>query len=164
MIHGKLTGGRMRAARCEEYGGPGNVVIRDIPDPVIAPGHVIVDVAAAAVNSPDLLLIANRYQVTAPLPFTPGSEFAGRVAVVGEGVTGLAPGDLVYGSGFNGAMAEKVLVKASAVAPVPAGLSLVEAAAFRVTYLTAYHSLVTAGGLRPGQWGGGLGAGGGGGP
>ena len=142
----------MRAARCEEYGGPENVVIRDIPGPEVTPGHVLVDVAAAAVNYPDLLFIANRYQVSAPLPFTPGSEFAGRVAAVGEGVTGLSAGDLVYGSIFTGAMAEQVLVPARAVAPVPPGLSLTEAAAFRVTYLTAYHSLVTAGELRPGQW------------
>jgi NADPH2:quinone reductase len=142
----------MRAARCEEYGGPENVVIRDIPAPEVTPGHVLVDVAAAAVNYPDLLFIANRYQVPAPLPFTPGSEFAGRVAAVGEGVTGLAAGDPVYGSVFTGAMAERVLVPAQAVAPVPPGLSLTEAAAFRVAYLTAYHSLVTAGELRPGQW------------
>jgi NADPH2:quinone reductase len=142
----------MRAARCEEYGGPENVVIRDIPRPEVTPGHVLVDVVAAAVNYPDLLLIANKYQVSAPLPFTPGSEFAGRVAAVGEGVTGLSAGDLVYGSTFTGAMAEQVLVPARAVAPVPPGLSLTEAAAFRVTYLTAYHSLVTAGELRPGQW------------
>ena len=142
----------MRAARCEEYGGPENVVIRDVAAPEVTPGHVLVDVAAAAVNYPDLLLIANKYQVSAPLPFTPGSEFAGRVAAVGEGVTGLSAGDPVYGSYFTGAMAEQVLVPARAVAPVPPGLSLTEAAAFRVTYLTAYHSLVTAGELRPGQW------------
>jgi NADPH2:quinone reductase len=142
----------MRAARCEEYGGPGNVVIRDIPNPVVTPGHVVVDVAAAAVNYPDLLFIANQYQVSAPLPFTPGSEFSGRVAAVGDGVTGLSVGDLVYGSNFNGAMAEQVLVPARAISPIPEGLSMAEAAAFRVTYLTAYHSLVTAGGLRPGQW------------
>jgi NADPH2:quinone reductase len=142
----------MRAARCEEYGGPENVVIRDIPCPEVTPGHVLVDVAAAAVNYPDLLFIANRYQVPAPLPFTPGSEFAGRVAAVGDGVTGLSAGDLVYGTAFTGAMAEQVLVPARAVAPVPAGLSLTEAAGFRVTYLTAYHALVTAGELRPGQW------------
>jgi NADPH2:quinone reductase len=142
----------MRAARCEEYGGPEGVVIRDIPSPEVTPGHVLVDVAAAAVNYPDLLLIANKYQISAPLPFTPGSEFAGHVAAVGEGVTGLSAGDLVYGSNFNGAMAEQVLVPARAVAPVPPGLSLTEAAAFRVTYLTAYHSLVTVGELRPGQW------------
>jgi NADPH:quinone reductase len=142
----------MRAARCEEYGGPSVVVIRDIPEPAVTPGHVVVDVAAAAVNYPDVLFIANRYQVSAPLPFTPGSEFSGRVAAVGEGVTGLTVGDLVYGSTFNGAMAERVLVPARAVLPVPAGLSLVEAAAFRVTYLTAYHALVTAGGVQAGQW------------
>ena len=142
----------MRAARCEEYGEPGTVVIRDIPAPVATAGHVVVDVAAAAVNFPDLLFIANRYQVSAPLPFTPGSEFAGRVAAVGEGVTGLSPGDLVYGTVFTGAMAEQVQVPARAVAPVPPGLSLTEAAAFRVTYLTAYHALVTAGRLQPGQW------------
>jgi NADPH2:quinone reductase len=113
---------------------------------------VLVDVAAAAVNYPDLLFIANKYQVPAPLPFTPGSEFAGRVSAVGDGVTGLAPGDLVYGTVFTGAMAEQVLAPARAVAPVPPGLSLTEAAAFRVTYLTAYHALVTAGGLQAGQW------------
>jgi NADPH2:quinone reductase len=142
----------MRAARCEEYGGPENVVIRDIPGPEVTPGNVLIDVAAAAVNYPDLLFIANKYQVPAPLPFTPGSEFAGQVAAVGEGVTGVSAGDLVYGSVFTGAMAEQVLVPARAVAPVPPGLSLTEAAAFRVTYLTAYHALVTAGELRPGQW------------
>src|SRR6516225_1968510 len=142
----------MKAARCEEYGGPENVVIRDIPSPEVTPGHVLVDVAAAAVNFPDLLFIANRYQVPAPLPFTPGSEFAGRVAAVGEGVTGLSVGDAVYGSVFNGAMAEQVLAPAGSVSPIPEGMSMVEAAAFRVTYLTAYHALVTAGGLEPGQW------------
>jgi NADPH2:quinone reductase len=67
-------------------------------------------------------------------------------------VTGLSAGDLVYGSVFTGAMAEQVLVPARSVSPVPAGLPLAEAAAFRVTYLTAYHALVTAGELRPGQW------------
>ena len=142
----------MRAARCEEYGGPGNVVLRDIPSPVVTPGHVVVDVAAAAVNFPDLLFIADRYQVSAPLPFTPGSEFAGRVAAVGEGVAGLSVGDPVYGSVFTGAMAEQVLVPARSISLIPEGMSMVEAAAFRVTYLTAYHALVTAGGLEPGQW------------
>jgi len=151
----------MRAARCEEYGGPGNVVIRDVPNPVVTPGHVVVDVAAAAVNFPDLLFIANRYQVPAPLPFTVGSEFAGRVAAVGEGVTGLSVGDPVHGSVFTGAMAEQVLAPARSVSPIPEGLSMVEAAAFRVTYLTAYHALVTAGELERGQWVAVLGAAGG---
>lgn len=144
---------RMRAARCEAYGGPSGIVIRsDVPRPEVKAGHVVVDVAAAAVNFPDLLFIADEYQVSAELPFTPGSEFAGRVAAVGEGVEGLAVGDTVHGSVFNGAMAEQVLVPAASVALVPEGLSMVEASAFRVTYLTAYHALVTAGGVQPGQW------------
>jgi NADPH:quinone reductase len=142
----------LRAARCEQYGGPENVIIRDIPSPEVTAGQVLVDVAAAAVNYPDLLFIANKYQVPAALPFTPGAEFSGRVAAVGEGVTGLVPGDLVYGSAFNGAMAEQVVTPATSLALVPPGLSLIEAAAFRVTYLTAYHALVTAGDLQPGQW------------
>ncbi|HEY3882444.1 MAG TPA: NADPH:quinone oxidoreductase family protein [Trebonia sp.] len=142
----------MRAARCEQYGGPENVVIRDIPDPAVTPGHVVVAVEAAALNFPDLLLIANRYQVTAPLPFTPGSEFAGRVAATGEGVTGLSVGDRVYGSAFVGGLAEQILVPASSVAPIPAGLPMQSAAAFRVTYLTAYFALVSAGRVEPGQW------------
>ena len=68
----------MRAARCEQYGGPESVVVRRIPSPEVTPGHVLVDVAAAAVNFPDLLFIANTYQVPAPLPFTRGGEFSGR--------------------------------------------------------------------------------------
>jgi NADPH2:quinone reductase len=113
---------------------------------------VLVDIEAAGVNFPDLLFIADRYQVSAPLPFTPGNEFAGRVAAVGEGVDGFAVGDPVHGSVFSGAMAEQLVAPAASLSLIPEGLSMVEAAAFRVTYLTGYHSLVTAGGLRPGEW------------
>ncbi len=142
----------MKAARCEAYGGPDQVVIRDIPAPELKPGHVLVDVKAAALNYPDLLLIADKYQVSIPLPFTPGNEFAGRVAVVGEGVTGFAVGDAVYGSAMEGGFGEQIVVPPSALFPIPEGLSMIEAAAFRVTYMTAYHGLVTAGGLQPGEW------------
>lgn len=142
----------MRAARCEEYGGPEKVVVREIPAPTVRPGHVLVDVAAAALNYPDLLLVANRYQVSVEPPFTPGSEFAGVVAKVDEGVAGFAVGDRVHGSVLSGAIAEQVVAPAGSISLVPGGLSMVEAAAFRVTYLTAYHGLVTVGGLQPGQW------------
>lgn len=142
----------MKAARCEQYGGPEQVVIRDIPVPEPGTGQVLVDVKAAAVNFPDLLFIADKYQVSIQVPFTPGSEFAGRVAAVGEGVSGFAVGDAVYGSAMSGSMAEQIAVAAEALFPIPDGLSMVEAAAFRVTYMTAYHSLVTAGALQPGEW------------
>lgn len=142
----------MRAARCEAYGGPADVVLRDVPAPVVEPGHVVVDVDAAAVNYPDLLFIADKYQVSVPVPFTPGSEFAGRIAAVGEGVEGFAIGDAVHGSVPTGAMAEQVLAPVRSLGLVPEGLSMVEAAAFRVTYLTAYYALVTVGDVQPGQW------------
>ena len=100
-IHGKREpGGCMRAARCEEYGGPENRRHPRHPQPGGHPGHVLVDVSAAAVNYPDLLFIANRYQASALLPFTPGSEFSG-LGGPGEGVTEVSPGDLVYGFGFT---------------------------------------------------------------
>lgn len=142
----------MKAARCETYGGPAVLVVREIPAPVAEPGQVVVDVEAAAVNFPDLLFIADTYQVSVPVPFTPGSEFAGRVAAVGDAVKGFETGDRVMGSTFTGAMAEQVAVAATALSPIPDGLSMVEAAGFRVTYMTAYHSLVTAGGIQPGDW------------
>ena len=123
----------MKAARCEAYGDPSSVVVREIPTPSTVRGQVVVDVSAAAV-SPYLLLIANRYQVSAPLPFTVGSEFAGRVRTLGEGVEGFAVGDPVYGAVFSGAMAEQVLVSANNLWPIPLGLSMAEAAAFRVGY------------------------------
>ena len=151
----------MKAARCESYGGPEDVVVRDIPEPELGPGRVLVEVEAAAVNYPDLLFISNRYQVRLPVPFTVGSEFAGRIAAVAGDVGGPPVGTLVYGSAMSGAMAEQIAVPATAVSPVPAGLDPVEAAAFRVTYLTAYHALVSAGRVRPGEWVAVLGAAGG---
>jgi len=142
----------MRAARCEAYGAPADIVVRDIPAPAVLAGHVVVDVEAAAVNFTDLLFIADRYQVSVPVPFTPGSEFAGRVAGIGEGVEGIAVGDPVFGSAVSGAMAQQIVVPAQALAPIPPGLSMTEAAGFRVASMTGYHALVTAGELRSGEW------------
>lgn len=142
----------MRAVRCERYGGPATLELRDLPDLAARPGQVVVDIHAAAVNFPDVLTVADRYQVSTPVPFTPGSEFAGLVREVGEGVTEWSVGDAVMGSRAVGAFAEQVAVTPEELRPVPEGLDLMHAAAFQVTFSTAYHSLVTAGDLRPGQW------------
>jgi NADPH:quinone reductase len=143
----------MRAVRCEAYGPPSSLVVGEVPDPVPGPDEVVVEIRAAGVNFPDVLLIANQYQVPAPLPFIPGSEFAGRVIEVGPEVTGMAGGDVVMGTAARGgAFAERIAVPARALRPVPDGLDLVGAGAFGVTYRTAYHSLVTIGGLAPGDW------------
>jgi NADPH2:quinone reductase len=137
------------------------VVIEEIPPPEPGPGEALVRVRAAAVNFPDVLILADRYQVSAPVPFTPGSEFAGVVEALGPGVGGPAAGTPVTGTAFTGAFAELVVASATALRPIPAGLDMVAAAAFHVTYSTAYHSLVTVGAGEPGEWAVVLGAAGG---
>jgi NADPH:quinone reductase len=130
----------MRAVVCRRYGPPEDLVLDEIPDPTPGPGELVVRVRAAAVNFPDVLLIAGKYQVKIPVPFTPGSELAGEVAAVGDGVT-LAPGDRVSGTAFVGAFAEQALLRAESVSLVPDGVDYAAAAAFGVTYRTAYHAL-----------------------
>ncbi|MFF3567518.1 NADPH:quinone oxidoreductase family protein [Nocardia jiangxiensis] len=142
----------MKAARLTQYGPPSGISVVDLDDPEPGPGEVLVRVHAAAVNYPDVLIAANQYQVSAPLPFTPGSEFAGVIAALGPGVSGPPVGSPVAGAVLSGAFAEKVVLPATALRPVPEGLDMVHAAAFHVTYATAYHALVTIGRGEPGEW------------
>jgi NADPH2:quinone reductase len=137
---------------CTAYGPPESLTVREEPDPVPGPGEVVVDVQAAAVNFPDVLLVADRYQVHAPLPFTPGSEFAGVVAAAGPGVAAPLPGTAVSGVVRTGAFAQKVLVPASAVVPLPPGADPVVAAATAVTHGTAYSALRSVAAVAPGEW------------
>jgi NADPH2:quinone reductase len=138
----------MRAAIAREHGPLEVLRIEELPDPAPGPGEVLVDVHCAAANYPDVLIVANRYQIPAKLPFTPGSEFAGVVAGVGEGVQGFRPGMRVQGSVFVGAFAQRVAVAASSLTEVPEGIDLRAAAAFGVVYMTAYHALRSPGRLR----------------
>jgi NADPH:quinone reductase len=151
----------MRAVRCEAYGPPAGLVVREVPEPLPAAGEVLVAIDGAAVNFPDTLFIEDKYQVSLPLPFTPGSEFAGTVVALGAGVTSLREGDRVMGSAMTGAYAERIAVPVEATTPVPPGLEGPEAAAFLVTFRTAYHALRTIGDLQPGTWVAVLGAAGG---
>jgi NADPH:quinone reductase len=141
----------MRAAVCTTFGSVHDVVIADVPEPTPRAGEVAVAVRAAAVNFPDVLMVAGAYQIRTEPPFVLGSEFAGDVVAVGEGVTSPAVGDRVYGSSLTGAFTETVVVPAKVVRPVPPGLDMVAAAAFRVAYGTAYHAIVTIGEAQPGQ-------------
>ena len=151
----------MRAVRCTEYGSPAGLGVVELDDLEPGPGEVLVRVHAAAVNFPDVLLVADRYQVPAPLPFTPGSEFAGVVAALGPGVSGPPVGSPVAGAVLTGAFAEQVVVPVAGLRPVPEGLDMVHAAAFHVTYATAYHALTTVGQGTAGEWAAVLGAAGG---
>ncbi len=110
-----------------------------------------VKVEAAAVNFPDVLICANQYQVSIPVPFTPGSEFAGRVDQVGEGVESFAVGDRVFGSAMVGAFAEYVAVPASALRRTPDGVESRHAAGFWVAHATAYHALRSVAAVQPGE-------------
>ena len=151
----------MRAALCRTYGGPDAVEIADVPAPELGAGGVRVRVRVGAVNFPDVLVVANTYQQSAPLPFIPGSEFAGEVAEAADEVEGVTVGDRVFGSVFVGAFADEVVVQASSLARVPDGVDDVTAAAFGVAYRTAYHVLRSVAELQPGEELVVLGAGGG---
>lgn len=141
----------MRAIVCREYCQPEDLVLDDLPDPAPQPGQVVIRVRAAAVNYPDVLLIGGDYQVKVPPPFSPGSEMAGEVIAVGDGVD-LPVGSRVSATTFVGAFAEQTVVDARAVSPIPDGVDYADAAAFGVTYRTAYYTLRTVAPVQPGDW------------
>jgi NADPH2:quinone reductase len=131
----------IRAAVCPRHGAPEVVQIEQRPSPSPEAGQVRIRVHAAAVNFPDILLIAGRYQVPVPAPFVPGSEFAGTVIEYGAGTTDFDIGDRVRGTAMYGAFAEEVTVPAAGVDRIPDGVDMQSAAASGVAYRTAYHAL-----------------------
>jgi NADPH2:quinone reductase len=141
----------VRAAVCRAYGPPESVVVDELPSPTPGAGQVRVRVDAAAVNFPDVLIVANEYQISVPPPFVPGSEFSGTVAEVGDGADGVAVGDRVAGTTMVGAFAEEVTVAADAVWRVPDSVDLHHAAAFGVAHRTAWHVLRSVAEVQPGE-------------
>lgn len=142
----------MRAARCNAHGPPESISIEEVVDPEAGPEEVVVAVRAASVNYPDVLIIGDRYQVSTPTPFTPGSEFAGIVLEVGARVSALRAGDAVRGSMMTGAFAERVVAPEAALSRIPQGLSFPEAASFSVTGRTAFIALRSVARAQPGEW------------
>jgi NADPH2:quinone reductase len=151
----------VRAAVCRAYGPPEVVRVEEMPVEEPGPGHVRVRVSAAAVNFPDVLIVADDYQLSVPPPFVPGSEFAGVVDAVGDGVDGVASGDRVFGTCMHGAFAESVAVPVASVQPIPESVADAEAAAFGVAHRTAFHTLRSVALLQSGEVLVVLGAGGG---
>jgi NADPH2:quinone reductase len=141
----------VRAAVCPAYGPAEVVEIQDLTLPPLDPGKVRVRIEAAAVNFPDVLFIANQYQISVPPPFVPGSEFAGEVLEVADDVTAVAVGDRVFGSTMVGAFAEEVAVGATSLTRIPDGIEARHAAAFGVAHRTAYHVLRSTASLKPGE-------------
>ncbi|HJZ73329.1 MAG TPA: NADPH:quinone oxidoreductase family protein [Vicinamibacterales bacterium] len=141
----------MKAVLCKTYGPPESLVVDDVPSPAPGPGEVVVSVKAASVNFPDVLIIQNKYQFKPPLPFSPGSEVAGVVKAIGDGVTTAAPGDRVMAFTTYGAFAEEVKTDARRLLPLPSGMDFVSAAAFGLTYATSDHALRDRGQLAAGE-------------
>lgn len=141
----------MKAVLCKSFGPPETLVIEDVPSPVPGPGQVVISVKAASVNFPDTLIIQNKYQYKPPLPFSPGSECAGIVKAVGEGVTRVKEGDRVMAVTTYGSFAEEVLTDQSRVLSIPTGMDFPTAAAFTLTYGTSAHALVDRAELKAGE-------------
>ena len=141
----------MKAILCNRFGGPDDLEYKDIPEPAAGPGEAVVAVKAAALNFFDTLLIAGKYQVKPPFPFSPASEFAGVVDSVGAGVTGFAAGDRVVGWMGSGAARERAVIKADRLAKLPDALDFDRAAGLTVTYGTTVHALKDRAQLKPGE-------------
>ncbi|MGH1357757.1 MAG: NADPH:quinone oxidoreductase family protein [Burkholderiaceae bacterium] len=141
----------MKALMCEQHGLPNTLTYKEVPDPVCGEQDVIIDMKAAGVNFPDVLIIQNKYQFKPELPFSPGAELAGVISEVGSGVKHLKVGDHAIGSTGHGAFAERVLVAAKRVIPIPKGIGFDAAAAFTLTYGTSWHALADRAELKKGE-------------
>lgn len=141
----------MKAILCKSWGPPDTLVVEDLPDVVPGPGEVAIDVQAAGVNFPDVLIIQNKYQFKPDLPFTPGSELAGVIRAVGDGVTNVKVGDKVLAFVSRGAFAQQIAVPAQTVMPMPPGLDFDTAAAVTLTYGTSHHAVVDRAQLKAGE-------------
>jgi len=141
----------MRALVCKEYGPPESLLIEEIDDPIAGDGQILIEVAAAGINFPDVLSIAGKYQVKTPTPFVPGNEAAGTVLSVGAGVTRYAVGDQVIVNSKGGAFAEKVVADQNFTMHLPDGLGFELGAGFTVTYGTSYHALKQSAELEAGE-------------
>lgn len=141
----------MRAVQVRQPGPHENHVVETLPDLVPGPGEVVVDIKAAAVNYPDLLVVTGRYQVTPPLPFAPGKEGAGVVRATGPGVTQVRPGDRVLVHVEHGTYATQAVAKESQCFALPEKMSFVDAAVLGLPAQTAWFALHERGGFAPGQ-------------
>ncbi len=141
----------MKAVVCRALGPPSGLRLEELPVPALRPGTARVRIRAAAVNFPDILMVAGGYQHKPPLPFVPGFESAGEVVEVAPDVAGLAPGQQVTVHLRTGGYADQVVAPAEAVRPLPENYSFEEGAAFFVAYGTAYVSLVRRGNLAAGE-------------
>jgi NADPH:quinone reductase len=142
----------MKALLSKAAGGPETLVLEEVADPVAGPGEILVAIKACSVNFPDVLVIEDKYQFKPQRPFAPGSEIAGVVEALGEGVTQWKVGDrILSGTSSSGGMAEKIVLDASRAYALPAERSFAEGASLLLTYGTSMHALLDRGKIKEGD-------------
>ena len=141
----------MHAWLCENPTGVDALQWRELPTPQPKAGEVLIEIKAASLNFPDLLIVQNKYQHKPPLHFVQGREYAGVVVAVGEGETHYKPGQDVACLSGTGGFGTHTIAPAPLCMPLPPGMSHVDAAAFIMTYATSHHALLDRGQLEVGE-------------
>jgi NADPH2:quinone reductase len=142
----------MKAVICKEHGLPNKLALdTEWPEPSVGESDVLIDVKAAGLNFPDVLMIQGKYQYQPDMPFIPGGECAGVVEAVGDKVTRFKVGDKVLSAGGSGAFCQKIAVNEFAAFPMPEGLSFEQAAGVSITYFTSYYALKQRANIQPGE-------------
>ena len=142
----------MKAIQVSEFGGPEQLVLRDVAEPQPKAGEVLVRIHAAGVNPADTYMRTGTYAVKPPLPYTPGMDGAGEVLAIGSGVRSFKPGDHVYvGGPLCATYAEQTACDEQQVHPLPQNISFKQGAAIGVPYATAYRALFQKARVQPGE-------------
>ncbi len=141
----------MHAWICEDPTGVDALTWKEMPTPAPKAGEVLLAIKAASLNFPDILIVQKKYQIKPPLPFVPGSEYAGTVEAVGEGVTHLKVGQAVACLSGTGGFGTHTVAPAALCMPLPPGFPMVDAAAFIMIYATSHHALVDRAQLKAGE-------------
>ncbi len=141
----------MHAWLCENPVGIDALTWKELPTPQPKAGEVLIEIKAASLNFPDILIVQNKYQMKPPLPFVPGSEYAGIVQAVGEGVKHLQVGQAVTCLSGTGGFGTHTVAPAALCMPLPPGFPMVDAAAFIMIYATSHHALVDRAQLKAGE-------------
>ena len=132
----------MHAWLCENPTGIDALNWKELPTPAPKAGEVLIAIKAASLNFPDILIVQNKYQTKPALPFVPGSEYAGVIEAVGEGVKHLKVGQSVACLSGTGGFGTHTIAPAALCIPLPPDFPFVDAAAFIMIYATSHHALV----------------------
>ena len=141
----------MKAVVCSSYGPPENLKIEEIDEPELSDDQALVEIYAASLNFPDGLQIQGKYQFQPPMPFTPGSEVAGKIRKVGAELEGFSVGDRVMATPGIGGLAEFAAVKSESLRKIPDNMDFKTAASFAMVYTTSYYALKQRAKLESGE-------------